>query len=120
VALFAWSFAYPAVQGAAERLLGEKPTPWSTILGDLLRSLVQALNPAFIVQALTCVVLAYLVSAVFTWVREIQRLERAIGAAEDRIRERVTEHGERMTGGIVELLTRWRAEKEEVERVTNL
>jgi hypothetical protein len=118
VALFAWSFAYPAVDGAARRLLGEESAPWSAILKDLLRSLVQALNPAFIVQAIGCVALAYLATAVFTWIREIQRLDRAVAAAEDRIREHVTEHGERMTGGILDVLARWRSEREDVERLT--
>ncbi|MBI4603464.1 MAG: hypothetical protein HY721_16050, partial [Planctomycetes bacterium] len=110
-----WSLAYPVVRGAARRLAGEGDASWGSVAKDAFLGLLEGLNPAALASIAVLLVLAYLVSALAVWVRQVQRVEAAVTEAEDGYRRRVREHGEAAVARAREAAERWRAERRELE-----
>ena len=115
--LFAWSFIYPPLRGAAERLLGESRTSWGAIVKDFFLSLLSGLDPSFLVGFMLAMVLAYVATAAVSWVRQVDRIERAITEAEEEVRAKAAAHGEAVKGRVGGLLRRWLEEREEIRRL---
>ena len=115
--LFLWSFLYPLLRGAAERLLGEGRSSWGAIVKDFFLSLLSGLDPSFLVGFMLAIVLAYVAAAAVSWVRQVDRIERAVTEAEEEVRAKAAAHGEAVKGKVGGLLRRWLEEREEIRRL---
>jgi len=115
--LFLWSFAYPGVEGAVRRILGEQGASWGKVLKDLLLSLIESLQPTVLVGVILLIFFSYVATAVFVWARQVQRIERAITRVEDGIRKRVREEGQKALAEASGRLETWQAERAELEEL---
>ena len=105
-----WSRLYPilaSVTGESDRGL----------IGSTLGALVGTLSPTFVLGTIMDVVLAYVLTAMFIWLREVQMMESDIHQAELAVRDVVAERG----GEVVELLDgRVKSLKSEFDRLQGL
>lgn len=115
--LFLWSFAYPAVNGAVRRILGEEGATWGKVLKDLLLSLIESLQPSALAGMILLICISYAATAVLAWTRQVQRIERAVRRAEDGVRKRVHGEGQRALLEASERLKTWQAERTELEKL---
>ncbi len=88
-----WSCVYPVLDsafGSSER----------GFFSALVRSVIGSLSPSFLIFVALAVLLAYLLSAVAVWVREVQRLEAEVADAERMAHDEILEHGSRVVSDI--------------------
>jgi hypothetical protein len=115
---FLWSLAYPAVRGAFDRLVGESRASWGGVIKDLFLSIIEGLRPSFLANLVITVALTYLLSALFTWIRQVSRLEQAVTGAEGAAREHVERHGRGVAEHVTGLLARWQQERDDLDAMT--
>jgi hypothetical protein len=88
-----WSRVYPlldSITGSGER----------GFFSTLFSTLWSTLSPTFLVGILISIVLAYLVSAIVVWIREMQMLEGQIADGEQKVREEISRHGDKVIGAV--------------------
>lgn len=117
VVLFLWSMLYPAVRTVLERVRGDEDVFWSDVPGELLSGLISALSPATLVVFFLAVVLAYVITSVAAWVRQVQRIEQAVTLEEISVRKGIRKHGEAVLGSLTERVSGWMAERRELEEL---
>jgi len=115
IGIFLWSRVYPTVSTVLRGLEGEEGVQWGTVLRELVFSVVESLNPLVIVGWLLAVLLAYVMTAVTAWTRQVGRLDQAITEAENGFRQRVEENGNTCMDQAAESTARWTAERQELE-----
>lgn len=89
----AWSRIYPlldSVVGSAER----------RFFATLFSTLWQTLSPSFLFGIAFSVVLAYFLSAVLVWIREVQILDGEIADGEQYVRDQIRKYGDHVIGTI--------------------
>jgi MFS superfamily sulfate permease-like transporter len=93
VGLAIWSRVYPLLDSI---------TGWSDrgFFATLFSTIWSTLSPSFLIGIAFSIVLAYLFSAVFVWIREIQILEGEIADAERLVSEEVRKHGNQVISTI--------------------
>ncbi len=62
--------------------------------GALFGAILNMLNPTFLLGIVLSVALAYAVTALFLWLREVQKLDQNMLVAEKRVRAAIHEHGQ--------------------------
>ena len=93
VGLAAWSKIYPlldSIDGSTER----------GFFATLFSTLWQTLSPSFLFGIVFSILLAYFLSAVFVWIREIQILEGEIADGEQYVRQEIRKYGDSVIGAI--------------------
>lgn len=114
LALHLWSLAYPAASAALRRLGGEEGATWGGVMKDLFFAVIAALSPTAMMGFALSFALSYAVAALVAWVRQVQRLEKAIMEAEDSFRSGVRDGGTDLLDGVARAIARWRAERAEL------
>ncbi len=105
-----WSKIYPLVQattGSGERGFFE----------SLAGGLLGALNPMFLIGVAFALVVAYLLTGLYLWVRETQKLDATIHEAESAIRMDVSVKGQEVLDSLQGNLTELTAEMQRVEEI---
>lgn len=96
----------------AEKVLGSEHTLWERFL-----SFLGLISPIWILNTILGVVLAYFATAIFVWLREIQRMERALSAGEEVARDHVQEIGTEQVRHIKGRLDELRQEMQWVQQI---
>ena len=81
-----WTQVYPilrSVTGAGDGFFG-----------SLFSAIMNMLNPTFILGIMLSIVLAYAVTALFLWLREVQKLDQNVLTAEKTVRRSIHDHGQ--------------------------
>jgi predicted GTPase len=110
VGLAIWSRIYPlldSIRGSSDR----------GFFATLVRTVWTTLSPSFLIGIGFSVVLAYLASAIFVWIREIQILDAEIADGEQEVREQIRKHGEQVISAIDGRVQSLHDEFEQLSRV---
>ena len=91
---FVWTVAHPVIEGVLERTTDPVSSSGS-IVKDLVFAVVAALDPFSLVLLLLLIVVAYVVTALYCWLRTSQRVEGAVVDAEAEARTVACEFGQK-------------------------
>lgn len=114
---FFLSVTQPALEAGVEQWAADGQIAWGAMGKELLLSLVGALSPVFLLSTAIMIVLAYGVTALVAWTRQIQRLERVYRRAETGAAEVVRHHGDHQLQEFEDETTAWLDERAELERL---
>ncbi len=107
-----WSIVYPPLAAVFS-----SDKTWADFLGELVGSLIDALNPTFLIGLVGGVVLAYFATALYVWIRESQRLDEVTGATQELVRDEIRRRGADVFGAVETLVGRFRGEIGELEQI---
>ncbi len=114
---FFLSVTQPALEAGVEQWAADGQIAWGEMGKELLLSLVGALSPVFLLSTVIMIVLAYGVTAIVAWTRQIQRLERVFRRAEMNAGEVVRSDGDGQLQEFENETTAWLDERDELERL---
>ena len=83
-----WKLAYPSFRATLSADKG-----WGDVLAEVGAAVLDALNPVYIIGTVVAVLLTYLVTAGYLWLRELSRLDAATDEVQRSLRDEVRQRG---------------------------
>ncbi len=112
VGLGVWSLFHPLL----ESLVADDGAS-SGFFAELAKGFVQALNPIFLGGLVLTVVMAYGLTGLYLWVREVQKLDATVDESEREMRRGIHDRGRRVVDSLGEQVTATQKELRELERL---
>ena len=117
---FVLSVTHPALETGVSLWAAEGQVPWGQIGRELLLSLVGALSPVFLLNTAIAIVVAYGLTALVAWTRQLQRLERVLQRAEGDAAQAAKAYGDRQLQEVADQTEAWLRERAELESLAGL